>query len=844
MSRRSLIHEIEARERRGRWFPALAGLIVIALLGATWIGLFTFMGANAAYGTFSDLEDEWVPDVADMTLSFPDLSRVSRVYAKDGEQLAELHDGRISEPTPISAIPEMVIHAILAAEDSDFYEHEGVDFQAIASAAIDNIISDSTRGGSTITQQIAKNLFVGDEVSIQRKVNEAFVAAELERRYSKDQILEYYINSVFFGSNSYGITAAAREYFEKDLDELAIHEAATLAVLVRNPTFYNPRKRASSVLDRRDSVIDEMHDQGWITQAQATVAKRQPLQVADKQSFVGQADHVVAEVTRQLLNEDEFSFLGATREERKRAIFGCPADDVTCTGGGGLRIETTIDLTAQLEANRVLASWLPTPVGEDNVALCQKLFPNDPIAFLEQYATIHSCAPTGAIATVENDTGAVRVMASGLPFAFNQFDLAVQGRRNPGSSMKPITLVAALEGGEITLGSYYNASQTIEIDCPLYCVPNPWVVNNAGGSQPVTTLNTATSSSINTVYAQVAVEIGPDKIVDMAHRMGIESELTPVPSLTLGASAVSPLEMASAYSNFATNGLHAHTYIIERILTEDGKPIYQHQVTQEQIATPAIFAAARDPLTRVPTSAGTAPRANIGRPQGGKTGTHQNYQEAWFVGFVPQYSTAVWVGYEAEQIPLRNVTINGTTYARVFGGTVPAPIWAEFMTWYVRDTEPASFPENPPGTELYFITPTTFVPSVIGLLREQAEQEIAKAKLAIQVIEVPSADPVGTVVSQDLIAGSEVDQGSAFTIEVASGQAPALWVPNYIGQPFELVRARFLEFSNERRLGLTIERIDVSTPNNPSDNGMIIAMEPGVGETIGFGTLIRLYVGS
>ena len=844
MPRRSLLHDIEARERRGRWFPALAGLLVIALLGATWIGLFTFMSTNAAYGTFEDIQEEWVPDVDDMVLSFPDLSRVSRVYAKDGELLAELHDGRISEPTPISAIPEMVIDAVLAAEDSDFYEHEGVDFEAIASAAIDNIISDSTRGGSTITQQIAKNLFVGDDVTIQRKVNEAFVAAELERRYTKDQILEYYINSVFFGSNAYGIAAAAREYFQKDLDELQIHEAATLAVLVRNPTFYNPRRRASSVLDRRDSVIDEMLEQDWITPTEASFAKRQPLEVAEKSSFVGQADHVVAEVTRQLLNEDAFSFLGATREERKRAIFGCPADDTTCTGGGGLRIETTIDLTAQLEANRILTGWLPTPVGEDNVALCQKLFPNDPIEFLEQYATIHSCSPTGAIATVQNDTGAVRVMASGLPFQFNQFDLAIQGRRNPGSSMKPITLVAALEGGEITLGSVYRADQTLEIDCPLYCVPNPWVVNNAGGSQEVTTLNTATSSSINTVYAQVAVEIGPDRIVDMAHRMGIESELAPVPSLTLGASAVSPLEMASAYSNFATNGLHAHTYIVERILTEDGEPVYQHQVTQEQVADPIIFAAARDPLSRVPTSAGTAPRANIGRPQGGKTGTHQNYQEAWFVGFVPQYATAVWVGYEAEQIPLRNVTINGTTYARVFGGTVPAPIWAEFMSWYLRETEHGSFPENPPGTEELFLTPTTFVPSVVGLLRETAEDEIAKAKLALEIIEVPSADPIGTVVSQDLIPGTEVDQGTPLVIEVASGQAPALWVPNYIGQSYELVRNRFLQFSDERRLGLTVERVDVFTPNDPSDNGVVIAMEPGVGETIGFGTLIRLYVGS
>ncbi len=801
------------------------------------------MGTNAAYGTFEELQADWVPTVDDMELSFPDLSRVSRVYASGGELLAELHDGRISEPTPIDEIPELVLNAILAAEDSDFYVHDGVDFSAIVSAAIDNILYDDTRGGSTITQQLVKNLFVGDEATLRRKVNEAFVAAELERRFTKDQILEFYINSVFFGSNAYGVTAAAEEYFGKDLDDLEVHEAATLAVLVRNPTFYNPRKRASSVLDRRDGVIDEMLDEGWITAFQARDAKRQPLRVKDKDSFVGPADHVVAEVTRQLLNEDEFSVLGETREERKVAIFGCPADDTTCTGGGGLRIETTLDLEAQLEANRILQTWLPTPTGEENLAMCQELFPNDPIEFLEQYATIHSCSPTGAIATVEAETGAVRVMASGLPFEFQQFDLAVQGRRNPGSSMKPITLVAALERGDITLGSFYKANQTLEIDCPQYCVPNPWKVSNAGGSRSVATLNTATSSSINTVYAQVAVELGPENIVDMAHRMGIESPLAPVPSLTLGASAVSPLEMASAYTNFATNGLHADPYIISRIVAEDGTVLYEHEIVREQIADPAIFAAARDPLSRVPTSAGTAPRANISRPQGGKTGTHQNYQEAWFVGFVPQYSTAVWVGYEAEQIPLRNVTINGTSYARVFGGSVPAPIWAEFMRWYLRDTDVGEFPEDPPGTEEYFKTPQTIVPSVVGLLQADAQVVIAKAKLGIRIREFPSAEPVGTVIRQSAEPGKQVEQGAVLVIDVASGEIPQLWVENYVGQPYFLVEARFRELSEERRLGLTIQRIDVVTPN-PNDDGIVIQIDPPPGTVIDFGTLIRLYVGA
>ncbi|MEX1271504.1 MAG: transglycosylase domain-containing protein, partial [Acidimicrobiia bacterium] len=368
----------------GRWFPATAGLIVVALLASTWVGLFTFMGTTSAYGTFTDLQEEYIPDTEGMELGFPDFSRVSRVYSGDDVQLAELHDGRITEPTLIENIPDLVIHSVLAAEDGDFYEHEGVDFRAIASAAIDNVISDGTRGGSTITQQLTKNLFVGDEITIQRKIAEAIVAAELERRFSKDDILEFYLNSVFFGSNAYGVTAAAREYFDKNLDQLQVHEAATLAVLIRNPTLYNPRQRADSVRDRRDRVIEEMVEREWITEAQGEFALDQPLRVQEKRVFSGPADHVVAEVKRQILDvtNDEFDFLGETPEERKVAVFGCAADALDCTGGGGLRIETTLDLDKQLAANNTLSTWFPLLEYEENFEACKRIFPQDDEGFL------------------------------------------------------------------------------------------------------------------------------------------------------------------------------------------------------------------------------------------------------------------------------------------------------------------------------------------------------------------------------------------------------------------------------------------------------------------------------
>jgi membrane peptidoglycan carboxypeptidase len=849
MARKALIHQIEARERRGRWFGALATLLSISLLLSGWVGLFAFLGANSAYGTFEDLADEWVPDTRSMDLNLPDLSRVSRVYAASGEVLAELHDGRNSEPIPYDQVPEVMVHAILAAEDSEFFEHDGVDFSAIASAAIDNIIYDTTRGGSTITQQVVKNAFVGNEVSIRRKITEAFVSAELERRFPKERILEYYMNSVYFGSGAYGVKTAAEEFFDKPLADLQIHEAAALAVLVRNPSLYNPRRRPEITIQRRNDVIGQMEEAGWITSAQAENAVRQPLGVVDTPPRRGLADHVVAEVRRQLLNSPEFSFLGATNEERKRAIFGCPADDVACEGGGGLQIFTTIDLKLQREANRVLHEWLPLPPYEENVKACAQIFDDyeDNVDFYAKYAETHSCKPTGAIAMVDNKTGAVKVMASGLDFEFSQFDLAIQGRRNPGSAFKAIGLAAALEQG-ITMGNRYAGTSPIEIQCEFICSPNGsnvWTVSNASGSSTgVISVEEATYRSVNTVYAQISRDTGPDNIVDMARRMGItESALDPVLSIVLGSSAVSPLEMASAYSNFATNGLHADDYIVSRIVDHDGKVVYEKEPDIEQVADPAIFAAARRALVKVPTSSGTAPRANIGRAQGGKTGTHQSYLDAWFVGFTPEYSTAVWVGYESEQIPLTNVVINGQNYSRVFGGSVPAPIWAEFMTSVTDGLPESQFPADPSNIDEYLIPPKTQVPIVVGLSEQDAVKKLqVDAKLNVTVEEVASLEPKGTVIRQSYEPGTTLTQGTTVTIWVSNGETPLGALPSFVGMTVDEANELVAEFELETGVKLTLvpQNIDV---DDPAKVGKIVETNPQPNTEISASASVSVFVG-
>ncbi len=845
MARKSLIHQIEARERRGRWFGAFATLLSMSLLLSGWVGLFAFLGANSAYGTFEDVTSDWVPDTRSMQLTLPDLSRTSQIYADSGELLAELHDGRNSEPIPYSAIPMVMVNAMLAAEDSEFFEHEGVDFSAIFSAAIDNILYDTTRGGSTITQQVVKNAFVGSENTIRRKVNEAFVSAEVERRFSKERILEFYLNSVYFGGGAYGVQTAAEEFFNKDLTEIEIHEAATLAVLVRNPSLYNPRTRPEITLERRDAVIDEMADNEWITEDEAIVAKAQAIDVVDTPLRRGQADHVVAEVKRQLLNDRQFDFLGETNEERKIAIFGCPADDVACEGGGGYQIFTTIDLPLQQKANEILQTWMPLPAYEENLAACREIYPEESDEFLATYSLTHSCSPTGALTMVDNHTGAVKVMASGLPFEFSQFDLAVQGRRNPGSSFKPFALVAALEQG-FTLGHSWSGASPIKIECEFVCSPdgtNIWTVTNAGSSLGVITLEEATAASVNSVYAQLSNEVGPSNIVDVARRMGItESSLNPVLSIVLGTSEVSTLEMANAYSNFATNGLHADDYLIARIVDADGNVVYEAEQDQVQVADPAIFSAAHRALAQVPTAAGTAPRADIGRPQGGKTGTHQSYLDAWYVGYTPEYSTAVWVGYESKQVPLTNVVINGQQYSRVFGGSVPAPIWAEFMTFVLDGLPEIPFPDEPANIEDYLVPPTTIVPSVVGLDRSEAVSRLKAAKLNVSVREVPSLEPIDQVVSQSVSPGAEVPEGSGVRINVSNGVVPQGRMPGFGGMTVDeaLEAARAFEAVTGVSLSVVTDTV-VTTDSALIDR--VVSQTPKAGATVKGQATVTIFIG-
>ena len=825
------IRNIEKAERNRKRLPAMLGIGVIVVVSATWIGLFGFLGANTAYGTVQSLSDEYLCDTSQIDLEFPNLSMLSTVHSADGVKLGQLTE-RNSRPVSLDEMPDLVVAALLSAEDKAFYEHEGINFMSIARAAIGKVSANTAGGGSTITQQVVKQNFLSDEYSIERKICEAVVAAELERRYTKDQILEFWANSVFFGSNAYGIRAASLEYFGQELDELSISQAALLPIPIRNPTFYHPRRHPENTIAARNRTIDRMVANGYILPVDGEEAKADPLGIVAQQSFETLSPQVMIAVRQELLRNNAYG-LGETYAERKRAIFGCPAAVTDCDGGGGLRIDITLDVDLQDEANRILRAW-----------------------FRPEFD-----GPTGAIATIDNRTGAIRVLASGLDFGTDieagqrPYDLAGQGARQPGSAFKPFTLAAALESGDragnpVTLGSYWDDSSpaVIECDSPCSADGNFWTVNNAGGSAPkgLRTLESATYNSVNTVYARLVDAIGPEAVVDMAHRLGIESPLQPYPSITLGALGVSPLEMAAAYSTLANFGSRAEPYLIEKITASDGTIVYQHKVEPRQVLSDQIAAAVVGAMEKVVTS-GTARRADIGRPQAGKTGTAQNSRDVWFVGYVPQLTTSVWVGYADAQIPLEEFTVwndlegKEQFYRRAFGGTLPAPIWKQFMAYATKNLPPIDFPDDPPGTSVYRQTPFTSVPLFVETVDETVDSLFAIG-LEAQVVEVDSVVAAGTVIGTIPLTGTPMRQGSIVTVEVSNGIAPVISMIDLRGLPEDEVGARISQFATDNSISLTWSLLEVVT-SNPTLNGIVIATTPNPGEPVAGGQNIVVRVG-
>ncbi|MGB4441500.1 MAG: PBP1A family penicillin-binding protein [Coriobacteriia bacterium] len=552
-----------------------------------------------------------------------EMPETSIVYAADGTELAEWFDAEDRTVVANDVIPESLKNAAVAIEDKRFFEHSGVDLQAITRALSVNTRAGEVRqGGSTITQQTVKLLYTDGERTLTRKIEEALLALSLETHAEKDDVLGVYLNTVYFGQGAYGVESAAHRFFGTTAADLTLAHSALLAGCIQSPTRYDPFANPTDALSRRNLVLREMRDQGYITSEEAAAATAEPLGLKDTTVVTSRfAPYFVEYVRRELLDT-----LGSERLYR-----------------GGLRIYTTLDPTAQRAAEAAVASVLPSP-GDPEVA----------------------------VAAVRWSDGAVVAIVGGRDFTAEQFDLATQGRRQTGSAFKPFVLAAALEQGH-TLDSTWEASPfETQVKDEIWHVEN-YENSITGGTY---TLETATVWSINTVYARLIMAVGADKVVDVARRMGITSPIDPDPAIALGglSRGVSPLEMASAFGTIANTGIAVAPSGVDRVTDADGELVYAPDRAGEQAISQDVAAALAGVLNRVYTQ-GTGQAANFGSWGAVKTGTAQSWRDAWIVGYSGNLSTAVWVGYPDAQVAMENV--HGV---RVTGGSFPAAVWKNFMS--------------------------------------------------------------------------------------------------------------------------------------------------------------------
>jgi penicillin-binding protein 1A len=569
------------------------------------------------------------------TKGFEELSKASRVVAADGTEIGQL-GGEQREPLKLDQLPPHVAKAVLAAEDADFYDHSGVDPSAVFRAMFNMAKGGGVSGGSTITQQLAKLNYTGSQRTILRKFKEVLYASQLERKYSKNELLERYLNQVYLGHGAYGFGLASQVYFGVDARELTPAQAAMLAGKIQAPNSLDPYTKADPVRDRRDHVLRAMREHGWLSDGDLSAALAAPLDVAPDPETrsaaagdTGRASHFVSLVGREA---GGITALGNSPETRQKQAFT-----------GGYTFETTLDVEAQDAAREAAQSQL----GEEG-------------------------DPTTAIASVQPGDGAIRVLFGGLDPNV-QFDPAAQGRRPPGSSFKPYVYLAMLDQ-RIDPRTEFDSGSPKTLDCR----GAPWsVANYEGEGGGASSVDNAMTHSINTVFAQVMVKVGPTAVQKVAEKAGIpHDDLTPAEcAMALGGlrHGVSPLDQAAGFATFAAKGVAAKPYAITRIKDRNGKVIYTHKVDRDQALDETKVGVLNASLVDVVEN-GTGRAASIGRPVGGKTGTTENYGNAWFVGFTPQLATAVWVGHLEGDVPMENV--HGT---KVTGGSFPARIFGQYM---------------------------------------------------------------------------------------------------------------------------------------------------------------------
>ena len=572
----------------------------------------------------------------------------TRVLAADGSELASLSgDHGRRELIELDAIPEHVRRAVLAAEDAEFYHHSGTNPLAIV-RAVANTITGDTQGGSTITQQLAKINYTGSQRTLFRKAREVFYASALEERYSKDDLLQRYLNQVYFGEGAYGIYAAAHSYFGVDPAQLTPAQAAILAGKIQAPSRLDPRKSPDEVLDRRDQVLRAMERHGWLNRTDLDTALAEPMNLVPPQPpGVNRAPHFVDFIKREASRLEE---LGDDPETRATRLIT-----------GDYTIETTLDPKLFDATTAAVAARL----GE----------PGDPIT---------------AVASVVPGDGAINNLFGGLDYVATQFGYADMGTRQPGSAFKPFVYLAALRDG-IDPRSVFDGTSGRQIPCYGAKPVNNYAGEDFGGA---TDVNTAMARSVNVVFVDLGCQVGVHDVVRAANDAGIPREATEAQgAVFLGGldRGVSPLTMAAAYATFASGGVYAEPYGIKAIRNSRGEVIYQHERKTRRAFSAGEVGVLNGALQRV-VGEGTGRAAGIGRPVAGKTGTTEENANAWFAGYVPQVATAVWVGHEPAK-PMTNVHGRSVT-----GGSFPAAIFGDLMRTGLAGVPVRGLPVASPDT--------------------------------------------------------------------------------------------------------------------------------------------------
>jgi penicillin-binding protein 1A len=629
---------LRRRRRRRRRHPFLVVLAVLAAVISVVV-----VGAGAGvyrFGSSCDLDSLQEVRIGENTF----------IYAADGSLLGAIPAERNRQVVPLSRVSRWMPKATVAIEDRRFYEHGGIDPQGIARAVWADVKAhEVVQGGSTITQQLVRNLYISNERTVQRKLKEACLALKLNDAWSKEKILASYLNQVYYGNLAYGIEAAAQTYFSKTSRELDLRQSALLAGLTQAPSAYDPLVAPERALARRNEVLAAMRDRGVITVKQYRWAVR-------SRDLGLQPGRLYKDIREPYF----FSYV------RDRLIERYGSETVR---SGGLRVYTTIVPRWQKAAQEAIRETLTEP--------------SDPAA---------------AVISIEPATGAIRAMTAVVPGRRdNQFNLLSQARRQPGSTFKTFVLTAAVERGIDPDTSYY-------VSAPFTYRPVPegncddgswWCVKTYDSSyHGWTSITRATLRSDNVVYAQLTLDVGPDQVAAMARKLGVRSPLAVngsyVPSMGLGTIAVSPLDMASAYATLAAAGVYSEPMAIRKVVLANGR-----EDTKAGWGTPKRSRVILDGVAYEVTkiledniSYGTGTRAAFGRPAAGKTGTTDRHADAWFVGYTPDLATAVWVGYQAGEIPMESV--HGIA---VSGGSFPAEIWRLAMERTIGLREPKEFAE-------------------------------------------------------------------------------------------------------------------------------------------------------